>query len=369
MEAFEDGLDDWFIESLKTYNDLYVYQLESPTRVADWTSGDTVCVAGYSSSKNEILELRLPPRLLADANKGLCAERDFKVVHGGLTDTPVHCLKHIPGTRYIVTNDGRSSDLQVWKLGEDSDVIQRAGGVAGRGPKGGSRMAARRSSDPQVLHGATSADVQLSQLVAGSLLFELDVASADPLSSLQFLSDSVFLAGCCNGSFYIADVRASSSPQVSPPPASSTESSLWWTEASAGPPASRILRVSSSGEMLVSDLRNLGEAVSAAQMDTGPARGSMDHVRVSWAPVLNGCIAVSGFGGAVEIYDTSCWTRELQKVPPVFVHCGHSVSSQPGDDVVVTSHLWHPHRPRTLLSTASDGSVHLWDWVDQSAAS
>lgn len=84
-----------------------------------------VCVAGYSSSKNEILELRLPPKLLADANKvrtqpsetsvvyrnknsidtsvccvqGLCAERDFRVVHGGLTDTPVHCLKHIPGTR------------------------------------------------------------------------------------------------------------------------------------------------------------------------------------------------------------------------------------------------------------------------------
>lgn len=121
-----------------------------------------------------------------------------------------------------------------------------------------------------------------------------DVASADPLSSLQFLSDSVFLAGCCNGSFYIADVRASSSPQVSPPPASSTESTLWWTEASAGPPAGRILRVSSSGEMLVSDLRNLGEAVNAAQMDTGSVRGSMDHVRVSWAPVLNGCIAVSG---------------------------------------------------------------------------
>lgn len=77
---------------------------------------------------------------------------------------------------------------------------------------------------------------------------------------------------------------------------------------------------------------------------------------------------MSGFGGAVQIYDTSSWTMELQKVPPLFVHCGHSVSSQPGDDVVVTSHLWHPHQPRTLLSTASDGSVHLWDWIDQSAA-
>lgn len=84
-----------------------------------------LCVAGYSSAKNEILELTLPPRLLVDANKvkseplefsvvyydkkkvfhciccvqGLCADRDFKVVHGGLTDAPVRCLKHIPGTR------------------------------------------------------------------------------------------------------------------------------------------------------------------------------------------------------------------------------------------------------------------------------
>lgn len=54
-------------------------------------------------------------------------------------------------------------------------MIQRAGSVAGRQPafEGGSRIAARRRSDPQVLHGATSADVQLSQLMTGSLLFEL----------------------------------------------------------------------------------------------------------------------------------------------------------------------------------------------------
>lgn len=94
-----------------------------------------VCVAGYSSSKNEILELSLPPKLCADENKvtnintfqtltfiivntiskchlnplarslcvcgvqGLCAQRDFKVVNGGFTDGPVRCLKHVPGTR------------------------------------------------------------------------------------------------------------------------------------------------------------------------------------------------------------------------------------------------------------------------------
>lgn len=78
-------------------------------------------------------------------------------------------------------------EVYIVKLGENigflsppwllllSDVIQTAGSVAGRGrwSEGGSRIAARRSSDPQVLHGVTSADVQLSQLAAGSLLFEL----------------------------------------------------------------------------------------------------------------------------------------------------------------------------------------------------
>lgn len=83
---------------------------------------------------------------------------------------------------------------------------------------------------------------------------------------------------------------------------------------------------------------------------------------------FSSCVT-SGFGGAVQIYDTSSWSSEPQKVPPLFVHRGHSVSSQPGDDVVVTSHLWHPERPRTLLSAASDASVHVWDWNDQSAAS
>ncbi|KAK5928721.1 hypothetical protein CesoFtcFv8_000315 [Champsocephalus esox] len=96
---FNDILDDWFIETLKTYKDLHVYQLEHPTQVIEWTSGKTVCVAGYSSSKNEVLELQLPLKLFAEENKGLCAERDFKVVHGGFTEGPVRCLRHVPGTR------------------------------------------------------------------------------------------------------------------------------------------------------------------------------------------------------------------------------------------------------------------------------
>lgn len=42
-----------------------------------------------------------------------------------------------------------------------------------RASEGGSRIAARRSSQPQVLHGAASGDVQLTQLTSGQPVFEL----------------------------------------------------------------------------------------------------------------------------------------------------------------------------------------------------
>ncbi|CAJ1063113.1 WD repeat-containing protein 73-like [Xyrichtys novacula] len=368
---FDDILDDWFIESLKTYKDLHVYQLEHPTQVIEWTSEKTVCVAGYTPSKNEILELRLPLKLLADRNKGLCAERDFKVAHGGFSDGPVRCLRHVPGTRCVVTNDGRSSDLQVWDLGgEDSDVIRRTGNIEGGRDvaESGSRIAARLSSQPEVLHGAQSSDVRLTELSSGRTLYTLETDSADALTSLQFVSDSVFLAACSNGSVYVADTRSSSAPQLLPLPGSSAPSPLWWTDASAGPSGCRLVRLSSSGQAVISDLKKPGEAVSQAQLGVQSRHCDLNDVTVSWAPALDDCIAVSGFSGLVQIFNTSVWRSELQEPQPLFEHRGHTVSSRDEDGVPVsvTSHVWHPERPRTLLSAASDGSVHVWDWVDQS---
>ncbi|XP_013885751.1 integrator complex assembly factor WDR73 [Austrofundulus limnaeus] len=370
-EEFDDILDDWFIESLKTYKDLHVFQLEHPTRVIEWTSGKTVCVAGYSSSKNDILELRLPLKVFADENKGLCAERDFKVVHGGFTGSPVRCLRHVPGTRCVVTSDGQNADLQVWELGgDDSDVIRRTGSVKGRNAsESGCRIAARVSTPPQVLHGAGISDVQLTQLISGETLYKLDVDSDEPLSSLQFVSDSVFLAGCFNGSVCIADTRTSAAPQLHPPPSSSGEPALWWTDASSAPQQSdcKVVRLSSSGRAVVSDWRNLGGIACQAQLDVQTRPDKLKEASVSWAPALAGYISVSGFSGAVQIYNTCVWKTELQDVQPLFQHRGHAVSSEQTDGsapAFVTSHVWHPERPRTLLSAASDGSLHVWDWVE-----
>lgn len=111
--------------------------------------------------------------------------------------------------------------------------------------------------------------------------------------------------------------------------------------------------------------------MSRAQLNVRTPPRNLDDVRVSWAPALDDCFAVSGFSGSVQIYDASGWRTEQQEAQPLFEHRGHVVSSQPegGVPVLVTFHVWHPEQPRTLLSAASDGSVHVWDWVDQSAGS
>ncbi|XP_015225537.1 PREDICTED: WD repeat-containing protein 73 [Cyprinodon variegatus] len=360
MEAAEidDILDDWFIESLKS---------ASPTGII-FLLFSAVCVAGYDSSKNEILELCLPLKLLADEKKGLCAERDFKVVHGGFSEGPIRCLRHVPGTRCMVTNDGQSSDLQLWDLGgDDSDVIRRTGSIQGSSvSQTGSRIAAPLSAIPQVLHGAQSSSVQLTHLSSRQTLYKLEADSAEPLSALKFVGDTVFLASCCNGSVYMADTRTSAAPQVSAPP--SGESLQWWTDASAAPQSCcKVLRLSSSGQAVVSDLRNLEEPVCTARLDIQMAPCRPCDVTVWWAPVLEGCFSVSGFSGLIQIYDTRGWRTELQDAQPLFQHSGHAVSSPHAADTVptfITSHAWHPERPRTLLSAASDGSVHVWDWVE-----
>ncbi|XP_051533235.1 WD repeat-containing protein 73 isoform X4 [Myxocyprinus asiaticus] len=196
MDISSDEADDWFMESLNTYKDLHVFHLEHPTKVIEWTGDKSICVAGCTSSRSEILELLLPLKLYAGDNQGLCAERDFKVQHGGFSEEPVECLIHIPGTRCVVTSGSSSSTLHIWDIGGDE----------------------------------------------------------------------------------------------------------------------------------------------------------------------------SGFDGTVQLYNTTNWSTEAQDPQPIFSHQGHEMlyeakysSSQP----VVTTHAWHQSRPNTLLSAATDGSIHVWDWVDK----
>ncbi|KAG7271999.1 hypothetical protein CRUP_012019, partial [Coryphaenoides rupestris] len=264
-DHFDDIIDDWFIESLRTYRDLYVYHLDRPTRVIEWTSEKNVI---RRSSSIE-----------------------------GVADSPEPA----------------------------------AGGR-------GSRLAAGPPPQPCVLHGSRLGHVRLTQLASGSTCYALEMDSSEPLSSLQFVSPSVFLACGCNGNLYVVDTRSPALPPPTPVPpplvaavAASTDPLRWCMDASAGgsgPDAAdcRVARLSSSAELVVSDLRNPGGPVRRALLDVRPFDGSApDHLRVSWAPALEDCLAVSGFDGGVQIFSVSTWGPDTMEQQVLFQHRGHCV--------------------------------------------
>ncbi|OXB53485.1 hypothetical protein ASZ78_009368 [Callipepla squamata] len=73
-------------------------------------------------------------------------------------------------------------------------------------------------------------------------------------------------------------------------------------------------------------------------------------------------VYAAGFDGSVRIYDTQSWAGAGCHAEPLFVHEGHEWGgTRPRPRV--TAHAWHPHRARTLVSAATDGSLHVWDWA------
>ncbi|KAJ8266575.1 hypothetical protein GJAV_G00132050 [Gymnothorax javanicus] len=212
-----DDIDDWFIESLKLYGDLHVFELQEPTQVIEWTADKSICVAGYSPSKtNEILELLLPQKLLAKCKPGLCPERDFKVGHGGFSEDPVKCLKLVTGTRCIVTSGASDCKLQVWQIGEDdSDIIKKTGYIE---PKNSSKkwckLACGSAGVACVLHGSEFKNIQITELASRRVLYTVETDSSDTVTGLQFLNADTFLICGESGDLCLYDKRVPSAPQL-----------------------------------------------------------------------------------------------------------------------------------------------------------
>ncbi|XP_051533232.1 WD repeat-containing protein 73 isoform X1 [Myxocyprinus asiaticus] len=449
MDISSDEADDWFMESLNTYKDLHVFHLEHPTKVIEWTGDKSICVAGCTSSRSEILELLLPLKLYAGDNQGLCAERDFKVQHGGFSEEPVECLIHIPGTRCVVTSGSSSSTLHIWDIGGDeSDVIKRTGVINPKSTSAKcSKIAPGLTEEATVLHGSCINDVQLTQIATGRVLYTVGKESSDSVSGLQFVNACVFLICASNGSLLMGDTR---DPLTSHYPLKETlketSGGLHWCfgmrrdRFQSEPSFCTIARLASSGHMVLSDLRDLQSPFCQTRLNVKHSAPNNDFLNVSWAPVLDSCLSVSGklssfpvfsyikivhpknkntivinivdpnphdfllwdskgdvkqnemfyslslyrnicfhfndltnfsfkgFDGTVQLYNTTNWSTEAQDPQPIFSHQGHEMlyeakysSSQP----VVTTHAWHQSRPNTLLSAATDGSIHVWDWVDK----
>ncbi|XP_072849484.2 integrator complex assembly factor WDR73 [Pogona vitticeps] len=378
----EEEEEEWLVESLGLYNDLHTFELQDPTRVIEWIGEKSVCVAGYENPRrNEILQLLLPQRLCSKGNQGLCPERDFKVELGGFSDRPVYGLKHVPQTSLLVTSGPPDGALQVWHMEpEETGVIKPVTTIP---PSQGDehsfcmKMATTSSRAARVLHGLKMNNIQMTEVESQKTIFTAASPCTEELSSLHFLDGASLLACSDRGRLFLADTRQPQG-QLGEVTGASLPSALgghsWTAGVQPGTPPKPaggkplVARLSTGGHVVLTDLRSPAGPLSVAQCGVAPAPGfrGVALLAVSFAPLLEDHLAVSGFDGIVRIYETHQWDSATQEAQPAFLHKGHVFGGPGGarEPPLVTAHTWHPSKPRTLLSAASDGALHVWDWAD-----
>ncbi|KAM6202399.1 integrator complex assembly factor WDR73 [Rhynchocyon petersi] len=367
MEASED----WLVESLRLYQDFHAFDLSGATRVLEWIGDKGVFVAGYESPpKNEILHLSLPLRLSVKENQGLFPERDFNVCHGGFSDKPVFDLKHVPETRLLVTSGLPGCSLQVWQIAEDSDVIQAVNTIAVHEEEGNlwPKMAVFSSVAPGILHGVRLSSLRFTDLESQKTTYTSGTGDSEVLSNLQILGANTFAFCCTSGRLGLVDIRQKWAPHESLVSSPGSGGRRWCAEVRnrAQHPGPSIASLGSDGQLCLLDPRDLCHPVSSVQCPVPIPSPDPELMRVTWAPVLDNCLAISGFDGTIQIYDVTSWGEVGTQIEPLFVHKGHIFLDAHEQDStpLVTTHIWHPSKPRTLLSAANDASLHVWDWVD-----
>uniref|UniRef100_A0A8V5H5Z6 Uncharacterized protein n=1 Tax=Melopsittacus undulatus TaxID=13146 RepID=A0A8V5H5Z6_MELUD len=295
------------------------------------------------TGKNEILQLLPPPPIREVVTKSLFPEREFKLECGGFSDRPIYSLKCVPGTR----------------AERQSPLPQPAAHTGGA------------SQGHSALKATPGARLRQMLLTPPEMLLSfLAPSSSEELSGLAFLDCNTLLLCCANGQLYLGDVRQPEAPleAVSVPWELGDERWCMGVRQTAPGSASSshpIACLSNRGHITLTDVRKPSEHLASAKCSVPSPSPNAEFLCVSWAPALEGCLAISGFDGAVHVYDTGSWDSSSSPAQPTFVHKGHMFGEEDsnGEPPLLTAHTWHPQKPRTLLSAASDGTLHIWDWV------
>ncbi|EMP25469.1 WD repeat-containing protein 73 [Chelonia mydas] len=309
--------------------------------------------------------------------KGVCPERDFKVERGGFSDRPVYSLRHVPDTSLLVTSGPPDSSLQVWQLAaEDTDVIKSVSTIptGNDSKKPWTKIATTLARTPCVLHGSRVNNVQITEIESKKNIYTAASSSSDEVSGLEFLDCNTLLACCVKGQLCLADVRQPQSPLGDTSVPSALSGEQWSMGVGPGLQGSdvnapTIARLSSGGQLILTDLRNIPKPLKSAKCKVSAASPSTEFLRVSWAPVLDGCLAISGSGvrTAVELMGAQSrvylqWNKckhRMCSLPPCSSRsAGARPTGQTQPNLVRASERFALARPPGLVPYDSNNLVH-----------
>ncbi|XP_069673854.1 WD repeat-containing protein 73-like [Periplaneta americana] len=381
-DSDDEDEDEWFYDSIKRYKQLRMFDFENVIHQIELTDWKTICVAGkHKSGKYEILELSLPEKLtVAASHEGLVKNCDLKMRSGGFTSAPVAQVRALWNQRKILVSERDEAGVSVYNLGvNDTDLVTKAASLTCEliAPR-----IALNNQDLVLLAARNCKDIIAIDLNANKNVYK--VSEPEVLKGFEpcFMSES--LAAICernNGTIVLHDIRAAKMCGSFLPgkrnKEDKTTGALWTTRSSyernsaygnVGNSDSKLGLVSTFGNILICDLRNLSEPI--CDVDIGKIinphpQGQEFDLQLpllNFSPDNSGEVSLSGFDENVYIYNTS----SSDKFKTIFVHDGHKRQSNSATSCHVTSHAWY--RENIMISASENSSLHCWQFIPNSSS-
>lgn len=367
-----DSDEEWFFDSVKNYKDLFMYDLQHHVTCMDWINNKNLIVATSSVDRNEVIELSVPDKLVSDDGEtaNLSKDRDFHQTNGGFSTLQICCVKHIPQSRQVCTSNEVEPGIQVWQLGsKETDLIIPVNKFTSLN----TGKCNKRSFDKIAV-----CDNKPSLVVFGSSLNTLCCLNLDNqkvtaliegpednfISEIKFIDENTVL--CCSeksGEIILIDLRNNKKDSLKITNKKDCYKDNYWT---MDVMVDTLYRLSSAGNIILSDLRNGANNVYKEVETCHRSRTNQSGIVIKASPQHRNRVSISGFDGNIYIYDTikePIGESEYLFTESIFKHEGHVKNcSDQSDNVKTVAHLWHPCKPDLLMSSATDGSLHAWEY-------
>ncbi|KAJ9593747.1 hypothetical protein L9F63_014720 [Diploptera punctata] len=341
--------DEWFYDSIKRYKQLRMFDVEQVVRQVELSDERTMCVVGI----HEILELSLPDKItVAPCQEGLVKNSDLKLRSGGYTTSPITQMRTLWNEKKILLSQEKQTGASLYTLGsEQSDLISR---ISILSCDLISPQLAVNNKGLALLTAKHRRDVILMDIEANKSVYNKSLPGNETEMWLEpcFMSETVVtLCNRYSGNVVLLDVRTDTLSQVEGDRRKTED--IWTMAVSAHNNVSRVGKISSSGKLIVHDLRHT--QVPSSSYDLGKV--SEDLPSLKFSPESCDVVSMSGFDDKVYVYDVSCG----HEPNPVFVHDGHKHHSGCEGDNSVTCHTWY--RDNTIISAAMNSSLHCWQFI------
>lgn len=371
--------DDWFFDSVKNYRNLFMYDLQHPVTCMDWVDDKSLVVATSSDFRNEILELSVPDKLLSNdlESAGLLKDRDFRQKNGGFSTCKICCIKHIPQSSKVCTSDETNTGIQVWEIGSNgTDLIKpveslKSQHVDKSNKKCFAKIAVNENNPSCIVFGSSLNNLCCLDVEKGTthevICDKAEFMETSVISEIKFIDQNALIS-CCEKSgeirfidFREKQVKADNSRKSNSNPVCEKDS--YWTMDIT---VDLVYRLSSAGSIVISDIRNGNDSILQEINTQHQSKTKDTEISIKASQQQQQKVSLSGFDGNVYIYDT-------QKSPvhefgysftePIFNHQGHEKNCSDQSDIIKSlAHLWHPWKPGLIMSSASDGSLHAWEY-------